>query len=133
MVQFKRRLAIAFLALLSTGALTSAATAPAEAQLKTSERFGKPMNEAVSLVKARKYSEALAKVDQAAPLAKSPAEKLSVEQMRTAIYSGLGRTPELIKSLEAQLAIGGLPASTVRAHRLTLAGLYGKVNNDAKA
>jgi len=120
--------------LVSAAVLQSAAQpAIAEPQVKTSEKFGKPMSEAVDLVKGRKYREALAKVDQAAPLAQSRGERLAVEQMRTAIYSGLGKQDELIKSLEAQLAIGGLPAATLKAHRQTIAGLYANKNDDAKA
>src|SRR5690348_5812634 len=121
---------------LLTGAVfvqSAAQPAAAAPQVKTSEKFGKPMSEAVSLVKARKFREALGKVEQASPLAASRSERLAVEQMRTAIYSGLGRRADLIKSLEAQLSIGGLPVSTVKAHRKTLASLYAKEDNDAKA
>ena len=107
--------------------------ATASPQVKTSAKFAEPMNEAVDLVKSRKFSAALPKVEQAAPLAKSRGERLAIEQLRTAIYSGLGRTADLIKSLESQLDIGGLPTATVKAHKLTLAGLYNKQNNDAKA
>lgn len=109
-------------------------TAPAAyAQNKTSKEFGQPFNEARTLIQAKNFTGALPKIEQAAPHAKSPAEKLAVEQLRTAVYAGTGNKQKLITSLEAQLALGGLPAETVKSHKRTILGLYGEVGNDAKA
>ncbi len=130
---YKTLLAASCACTLIIAPLYGAAPAAALPQVKTSAEFAKPMTEAVELVKARQYSPALKKVNQVAALASTQAERLSVEQLRTAIYSGLGRTNDLIVSLERQLKIGGLPISTVKAHRKTLAGLYEKSGGHEKA
>src|SRR5689334_22901234 len=111
------RFVLPVLTLLLASAPETAGRAFAAPQVETSEAFGRPMSEAVRLVKAKKFAEALVKVNAAAPNAKTQAERLAIEQLRTAIYTGLGRTPDLIRSLEAQLAIGGLPSATTRSHR----------------
>lgn len=130
---YKTLLAASCACTLVAAQLYGAPPAAALPQVKTSAEFAKPMTEAVELVKARQYSPALKKVNQVAALASTQAERLSVEQLRTAIYSGLGRTNDLIVSLERQLKIGGLPTSTVKAHRKTLAGLYEKSGGHEKA
>jgi hypothetical protein len=124
------------LALVGAVGLTTAAVvaAPAAyAQAKTSKEFGQPFTEARTLIQAKNYAGALPKIEQAAPHAKSPAEKLAVEQLRTAVYAGTGNKQKLITSLESQIAIGGLPAETVKTHKRTILGLYSELGNDSKA
>jgi len=133
----RRRIPAIGLGLVSAFGLMAGATAitapAAYAQAKTSKEFGMPFNEARTLIQAKNYSAALPKLDQAAPHAKTAQEKLAVEQLRTAVYAGTGNKAKLISSLEVQLALGGLPAETVKSHKRTILGLYGEVGNDAKA
>ena len=86
--------------------LAPTAIAQAPKQVKSSPEFAKPMGEAQALMQAGKFSDALAKVEAAAPFAKAPQEKLGVEQFRTAIYANMKNNAGLVKSLEAQLALG---------------------------
>jgi hypothetical protein len=113
----------------------TAVTAPvayAQKQAKTSPEFGKPMQEAQALIQSGKFTEALAKVDAAAPHAKSPQEKLGVEQFRTAIYANTKNNAQLVKSLETQLTLG-VDAATAKKHKEVIAGLYAQMGQDAKA
>ncbi len=132
----RRRIPAIGLGLVSAFGLMAGATvmtAPAAYAQKTSKEFGQPYNEARTLITAKNYAAALPKLDQAAPHAKSPQEKLAVEQLRTAVYAGTGNKAKLITSLEAQIALGGLPADTVKSHKRTILGLYSEVGNEAKA
>ncbi len=132
----RRRIPAIGLGLVSAFGLMAGATvvtAPAAYAQKTSKEFGQPYNEARTLIQAKSYAAALPKLDQAAPHAKSAQEKLAVEQLRTAVYAGTGNKAKLITSLEAQLALGGLPADTVKSHKRTILGLYGEVGQEGKA
>jgi len=135
------RLPAVGLGLLSAFAMgaTLAATAPAayaqgggQKQVKSSPEFARPMGEAQALIQQKKFAEALAKVDAAAPHAKAPAEKLGVEQFRTAIYANQNNKAKLVQSLEAQLALG-VDAGTAKGHKATIAGLYAELGQEAKA
>lgn len=120
-------------AALSAVAASSIAVAPAYAQTETSMEFGKPYQEATAAYKAKSYSTALAKADEAGKHAKSVKEKLAVEQLRTGVYNAQGNKAKLVSSLEAQLAIGGLSADMVRSHKLTIAGTYAQLGQTSKA
>lgn len=117
----------------SAAVIVAPPAAVAQKQVKSSPDFGKPMTEAQALIQAKSYDAALAKVEQAAPHAKSPQERLAIEQFRTAIFAGKRDNAKLITSLEAQIATGLLDAGTVKSHKNTLAGLYDQVGNTAKA
>ncbi|MBI1339127.1 tetratricopeptide repeat protein [bacterium] len=114
-------------------AATMTPAAYAQKQVKSSPEFGKPMNEAQALVNAKDWNGALAKVEQAAPHAKSPQEKLAVEQFRAVVYANTRNNAKLITSLEAQLATGLLDANTIKNYKNSLAGLYDQTGNSAKA
>ncbi|MBU6318152.1 MAG: hypothetical protein KGS00_00745 [Alphaproteobacteria bacterium] len=108
------------------------AIAQAPKQVKSSPEFAKPMGEAQALMQAGKFADALVKVDAAAPFAKAPQEKLGVEQFRTAIYANMKNNAGLVKSLEAQLALG-VDAATAKRHKATIAGTYAVMGQEAKA
>lgn len=119
---------------LAIGATTAVVATPsAYAQAKASREFGEPYTQAREAIQAKNFSGALPLLDKAAPHAADNAQKLAVEQLRTAVYAGTNNTPKLIQSLEAQLALGGLPAATVKSHKATIMGLYAQQGNDAKA
>ncbi len=126
-------IAIGLASAVSAAAVTGLAAQPAAAQAKVSREFGEPYMAARGLIQNKDYKGALSKLSQAEPHASSKSEKLAIEQLKTACYSGLGDKSALIKSLENQLAIGGLPANVIKNHRTTLAGLYDQTHNQAKA
>lgn len=109
------------------------ATPSAYAQAKAKREFAEPFTEARNLITAKDYAAALPLLDKAAPHAADNAQKLAVEQLRTAVYAGTNNVRKLISSLEAQLAIGGLPASMVKSHKESIMGLYAQIGDDNKA
>lgn len=110
------------------------ATPSAYAQAKKASReFGEPFTEARDAITAKNYAAALPLLDKAEPHAADNAQKLAVEQLRTAVYAGMNDRRKLRVSLEKQLSIGGVPASTVKSHKATIMGLYAEEGNDAKA
>ena len=109
------------------------ATPSAYAQTKAKREFAEPFTEARNLITAKDFNAALPLLDKAAPHAADNAQKLAVEQLRTAVYAGTNNVRKLITSLEAQLAIGGLPSSMVKTHKESIMGLYAQIGNDTKA
>lgn len=109
------------------------ATPSAYAQAKASREFGEPFTQARDAITAKNYSAALPLLDKAEPHAADNAQKLAVEQLRTAVYAGTNDRRKLRASLEKQLSIGGLPASSIKSHKATIMGLYAEEGNDAKA
>lgn len=113
----------------------SVAFAPAAvaAPIKSSPEFGKPMQEAKKAIESGDLTTAAAKLDQAAPHAKAPVEKLAIEQFRMSIAVKKKDTAAIIKAMEAQIATGALPASEVQKYRQQFPGLYDGQKNTAKA
>ena len=122
-------LIVAFSAAAAIGVL-----APAAVAQKTTPEFGKPFQDARAAAQSKDWSTALSKADAASTFAKTQGEKQGVETVRVMAYQGLGKKPEMLKALENQLAIGGLPAETVKINRRTIAGMYARdMHNEAKA
>jgi tetratricopeptide (TPR) repeat protein len=116
------------------GAAVIAVTAPAAvAQQKSSKEFVEAYTAGTDAVKAKDWNKAISAAEKASSYAKERNEKLAVINLRIAGYGGLRKTPELIKTIEDQLAIGGLSKEQVNRQQETLAGLYAAVHNDAKA
>lgn len=122
---------VSALGLVATTAVV--ATPAAYAQAKAKREFAEPFTQARDMITAKNFSGALPLIDKAAPHAADNAQRLAVEQLRTAVYAGTNDTRKLITSLEKQLEIGGLPANMVKSHKATIMGLYAQVGNDAKA
>lgn len=115
-------------------ATTVVVAAPvAQAQQEAKREFAEPFMQAREMITNQNYSGALPLLDQAAPHAADNAQRLAVEQLRTAVFAGTNDNRKLITSLETQLSIGGLPANMVKNHKATIMGLYAQVGNDAKA
>ncbi len=122
------------LALALSGASVIGVTAPAAfAQQKASKEFAEAYTAGKTAAAAKDWNTVISAADKASAFAKDKGEKMAVINLRIAGYSGLRKTPELIKTIEEQLALGGLSPDQVRAQRTTLAGLYNEVHNDAKA
>ena len=92
---------------------------------KVSREFAEPFTRARELITERKYAEALPAIDRASQhLPEDTDIELALEQLRTAVFAGLGDQAALVMSLERQLALGGLPLEMVEAHCETIQGLY---------
>jgi hypothetical protein len=109
------------------------ATPAAMAQAKSTPEFVNPYKEATAALQAKRWADAIAKADQAAPHAKSQQEKLAVAGVRVQAYYGNGNKAKLIEALDAQIATGGLSASQVRGNKSTIIGLYSQLGQDSKA
>ena len=95
---------------------------------------GKPLQAAQELLKAQKYKEALAKVNEAdAVSGKSAYESFIVERMRGAAAAGAGDTATAVKAFEATIASGRLPAAEQLKLMEALAGTAYRGTDYAKA
>lgn len=91
---------------------------------------GKPLQAAAELLKANRAKEALAKVQEADAVPnKSPAEQLTIERMRGAAAARAGETQVAIKSFEAAMASGRLPAREQAQTAAQLAYLYSQAKD----
>lgn len=114
------------------GAVLSAT--PAVAQEALRPEVGKPLQAAQDLFKAKKYKEALNKVNEADRAGgKNSYEQYTIDRMRGSVAASLGDTETATRSFEAVIAS---PRSSP-AERLTLsqalASMYYRANNYAKA
>ncbi len=98
--------------LIAVAAALSAAAPPVHAQAETVRpEVGRPLQAAQELLKAQKYKEALAKIKDADAIqGKTPYESFIVERMRGAAAAGAGDTETAMKSFEAVIGSGRLPA-----------------------
>jgi hypothetical protein len=126
---------VAAIAVAFAAAGTMALIAPvASAQQKTDNKaFADAYTAAKDLIEARKYADAIPKMEQASTLAKSSQERAASAQMRVQVYGTLKRWPDLIKAIEAHKALGGLSASQQRSYKEMLAGAYGQTRQTDKA
>lgn len=90
---------------------------------KASREFAVPFTQARDLITMKQYADALPMLDKAEPYAADASQRLAVEQLRTAVYSGLDQKRDLLLSLEKQLASGALPLNMIEEHCATLQGL----------
>ena len=85
---------------------------PAHAQDTVRPAVGAPLQAAQQLIKAGKYKQALAKVDEAGEVPNRTAgENLLIARMRLAAASGAGDMAMAAKAYEAITATGKLPAA----------------------
>jgi hypothetical protein len=95
---------------------------------------GKPLQAAQDLLKTKKYQEALAKVREAdAASNKTANESYTIERMRAAIATAAGDSATAIKSYEAIIASGRLPAAEQLKMIQAVAGMYYQAKDYAKA
>ncbi len=86
---------------------------------------GKPLQEAAKLIGEKKYKEALAKIKDAdAAKDKTALETLKIEQMRAAAAQGAGDLDIAVKSFEAVIGMGQLPAEEQLSLVRTVAADY---------
>ncbi len=124
---FKFRLAHLSLVLASIGFTLAPAVvgfAPA-AYAAVSPEVGKHLQEAQALTKKGKFREALAKVHDADSVgSKTAADTYTIEGMRASLATKLGDNALAIRSYEALLASGKVPASEQVTYAQAIAGLY---------
>jgi Tetratricopeptide repeat len=95
---------------------------------------GKPLQAAQELMKAQKYKEALAKIQEAAAVAnKTPYELFIIERMRGAAAAGAGDADTAGKALEAVIASGRLPPAEQLKIMEAMAGTYYRAKDYSKA
>jgi hypothetical protein len=95
---------------------------------------GKPLQAAQDLLKTKKYNEALAKVREADAVSnKTPNESYTIERMRAAIATAAGDTGAAIKSYEAIIASGRLPAAEQLKMIQAVAGMHYQAKDFSKA
>ncbi len=104
------------------GAMTWSA---AQAQEAVRAEIGRPLQAARDLIKARKYSEALAKLREADAVPNRNAnENFLLEQMRASAALSAGDNRQAIRAIQALLNSGRLPESQRAQYAASLASLY---------
>jgi len=100
-----------------------------------SAELGKPLQAAQEALKAKKYKDALAALQQAesAKAEKTPYEQFVLVQMRAAAYAGMQDYPNLVKALETMNDSGRLTAEQQLQQTVTIAQLYYQLQNYDKA
>ena len=97
----------------------------AQAQEAVRGEIGRPLQAARDLIKAKKYSEALAKLREADAVPNRNAnENFLLEQMRASAALSAGDNGQAIKAIQALLNSGRLPESQQAQYAASLASLY---------
>jgi len=114
--------------------LTGIAGNTAYAQEAMRAEVGKIVQQAGDLYRARKYREALSKLQEADRVSnKSMNESFTIERMRLSVASAAGDNDAVIRSGEIIVAANKLPSKDQLQLILVLANSYSKANNYAKA
>lgn len=97
----------------------------AQAQDAIRGEIGRPLQAARDLIKAKKYSEALAKLREADAVSnRSANENFLLEQMRASAALSAGDNGQAIKAIQALINSGRLPESQQAQYAGSLASLY---------
>lgn len=121
---------------LQTGAFAvSAVLVPATAQAqKFSAEVGKPLQGAQDAIKKKRWSDALAKIKEAQAVPnKSAVEQYTINELLGYVLWQSGDVARAASAYEENLNSGQVPASEVPARVKTLAQLYARAKNTAKA
>lgn len=95
---------------------------------------GKPLQAAQDLLKTKRYQEAMAKVREADAVGnKTPFESYTVERMRGFVAATMGDTATAIKSYEAVVTSGRLPAAEQLKMVEAVATMYYQAKDYSKA
>ena len=97
-------------------------------------KVAKPLKEAQDLGAAKKFTEALAKVQEAEAVpGKTPYENYVVEEVTAYIYANLQDYPNAAKAIEATLLSGQMDPALVPPRMKSLSGLYYQSKNYPKS
>ena len=114
--------------------LTGVAANTAYAQEAMRAEVGKPVQQAAELYKAKKYREALSKLQETDRIGnKTMNETFTIERMRLSVASAAGDNEAVIRSAEIIVAVNKLPGKDQLQLIQVLANAYFKANNYAKA
>lgn len=113
--------------------VATAPSAMAQTGPKSSKEFAEAFNAANAAYAARKYPEALQKLDAAAPHAKTNTEKSAIEQVRVGIYCAQNNHAQCIASIEKARSIGGLSGAVNKNYDQLLYSAYKGAGQTAKA
>jgi hypothetical protein len=118
-------------AVLGTGLVPAlAGFAPSAMAQAMRPEIGKPLQEAGTLMKAKKYKDALAKIRETDSVAaKTPAEQLTIERTRASAAQLAGDYDVAAKSFEQVLATGKLPAAEAQKIAQAIPSLYFQTKN----
>ncbi|HXF46310.1 MAG TPA: tetratricopeptide repeat protein [Burkholderiaceae bacterium] len=95
---------------------------------------GKPLQAARDLIKAKKYKEALAKVQEAEAVPNRTAqENFLIEQMRASAASQAGEHEQAIKAFQALIASGRLSEAEQARYAASVASLYYRLKDYGNA
>jgi hypothetical protein len=92
-----------------------------------------PLNEARTAAMAKDWATAKAKLDVAAPFAKTPQDTLALEQLRYIVADGLGDAQGRIRAIEAALATNLLAGEELKKFKGGLAQAYLQAGDEKKA
>jgi tetratricopeptide (TPR) repeat protein len=124
--------AVAAIAALTTA--TSAVAQEKEKAPKNSAALAKPLKEANDDIKAKKYSDAIAKLKTAEGMSgKTPADQFIIDQMLSFSYIKTQQYPEAAKYLEAELDSGMAPQAEQPTLIKQLATINYQIKNYDKA
>ncbi len=107
----------------------------AQAQAETVRpEIGKPLKEASALIKAGKFKDALAKLQEAESVGgRTPVENYNIEGMRVAAASGAGDADSMVKGFEAMKASGRLSQAEQLRMIESIAGTFLRNKDNARA
>ena len=108
--------------------------AQAQAQETVRPEVGKILKDAVTLIKAGKGKEALAKIREAEGVSgRTPGENNAIEGMRLSAAQLAGDADSMARSFDALKATGHMGGASALQAELAIAGTYLKANNAAQA
>lgn len=127
-------LLVAVIGVAAVPELTGVAANTAYAQEAMRAEVGKPVQQAAELYRARKYREALSKLQETDRIGnKTMNETFTIERMRLSVASAAGDNDAVIRSSEIIVAVNKLPGKDQLQLIQVLANAYFKANNYAKA
>jgi hypothetical protein len=115
--------------------VAAVAAPPAIAQTgpKASKEFAEAFNAASTAYSARKFPEALQKLDEASKHAANNQQKLAIEKLRVGIYCTQKNHASCISSIEKAKGIGGLSPAEIKNYDELLYGAYTGAGQGGKA
>ncbi len=112
---------------LAAGAMAPVAVAQPVAQI--SKAMGPVYTEATTAITAKDWATATAKLNQLYPLAKTPQEKLAVEQLRANVAANTQDWAAMVVAVNAIETLNLLPADDMKTYRGVLAESYRNLND----
>jgi hypothetical protein len=97
----------------------------------SSKELAKALQEAYTALQAKDFATAKPKLDAAAALAKTPADKVEIAKLRVPMASETKDWTNLVTYIQEGLATGLLPADTVKLYKNGLVSAYANLKDNA--